>query len=113
MRRTATEDADVLCQTIRAGDKIALWYSSANRDESVFPDGDAIKVERENARRHLAFGCGIHRCVGARVAELQLTVLIAEMQKFRLRVNVIEKPEIVPACFTHGYKKMMVELERY
>jgi cytochrome P450 len=113
MRRTATEDAEVFGQTIRAGDKIALWYSSTNRDESVFPDGDAIKVERENARRHLAFGYGIHRCVGARVAELQLTVLIAEMQRRRLRVNVIGKPEIVPACFTHGYKKMMVELERY
>jgi cytochrome P450 len=67
MRRTATEDAEVLGQTIRAGDKIALWYSSANSDESLFPDGDAIRVERENARRHLAFGYGIHRCFGARV----------------------------------------------
>jgi cytochrome P450 len=98
---------------IKKRDKIALWYASANRDEEIFPEGEKIKVERENARRHLSFGYGIHRCVGARVAELQLTALISEMQKRRLRANVVEAPEIVPACFVHGYRKMMVELERY
>lgn len=113
MRRTAMEDAEVEGQLIRKGDKIALWYASANRDESVFPDGDRIIVDRANARRHLAFGYGIHRCVGARVAELQLTALISEMQKRRLRVNVLEEPVRVPASFVHGYKKLMVELERY
>jgi cytochrome P450 len=113
MRRTAMEDAEVEGQMIRKGDRVALWYASANRDESVFPDGDKIIVDRENARRHLAFGYGIHRCVGARVAELQLTTLISEMQKRRLRVNVVEEPVRVPASFVHGYKKMMVELERY
>ena len=94
-------------------DKLALWYASANRDESVFPDGDRIIVDRENARRHLAFGYGIHRCVGARVAELQLTTLISEMQKRRLRVNVLDEPERVNASFVHGYRHMRVELERY
>lgn len=113
MRRTATEDTEIFGQTIKKHDRLALWYASANRDESVFPDGDHIRVERENGRRHLAFGYGIHRCVGARVAELQLTALIGELQKRRLRINVLEAPEIVPACFVHGYKKMMVELERY
>ncbi len=113
MRRTATEDTELFGQQIKKHDKIALWYSSANRDETIFPDGEHIRVERENARRHLSFGYGIHRCVGARVAELQLIALIAEMQKRRLRVNVVEAPEIVPACFVHGYKKMIVELERY
>ncbi len=113
MRRTATEDAEVEGQLIRKGDNVVLWYASANRDENVFPDGDRIIVDRANARRHLAFGYGIHRCVGARVAELQLTALISEMQKRRLRVNVLEEPTRVPASFVHGYKKMMVELERY
>jgi cytochrome P450 len=113
MRRTATEDTDLFGHQIKKRDKIALWYASANRDEEVFPDGDKVIVERENARRHLAFGYGIHRCVGARVAELQLTALIGEMQKRRLRVNVLEEPQRVPACFAHGYRKMMVELERY
>ena len=113
MRRTATEDAEVEGQLIRKGDNVVLWYASANRDESVFPDSDRIIVDRANARRHLAFGYGIHRCVGARVAELQLTTLISEMQKRRLRVNVLGEPERVPASFVHGYKKMVVELEHY
>lgn len=113
MRRTATEDTDLFGHQIKERDKIVLWYASANRDESVFPDGDKIIVDRENARRHLAFGYGIHRCVGARVAELQLTSLISEMQRRRLRVNVLAEPTRVPASFVHGYKSMMVELERY
>ncbi|HSM53808.1 MAG TPA: cytochrome P450, partial [Erythrobacter sp.] len=65
------------------------------------------------ARRHLSFGYGIHRCVGARVAELQLTTLLEEMARRRLRVNVLGEPERVPACFVHGYKSMQVELSRY
>lgn len=113
MRRTAVEDAEVEGKLIRKGDKIALWYLSANRDESVFEDGEAIRVDRENARRHLSFGYGIHRCVGARVAELQLTVLMHEMARRRLRVNVVGKPEFVPACFVHGYRRLPVELSRY
>ena len=113
MRRTATEDTELFGHAIKKRDKIALWYASANRDEEVFPDGDRIIVDRDNARRHLAFGYGIHRCVGARVAELQLTTLISEMQKRRLRVNVLAEPERVHASFVHGYRHMQVELERY
>ena len=113
MRRTATEDHEVDGHMIRAGDRIALWYISANRDESVFPDGDRIIVDRENARRHLSFGYGIHRCVGARVAELQLTTLLEEMAKRRLRVNPVADPVRVPACFVNGYRSLQVQLERY
>ena len=113
MRRTATQDTEVDGVKIREGDKLALWYLSANRDESVFPEADKIKVERENARRHLAFGHGIHRCVGARLAELQIGILMEEMAKRRLRVNVLAEPERVAACFVHGYKQMAVELSRY
>jgi cytochrome P450 len=113
MRRTATEDAELFGQHIRKGDKLALWYASANRDESIFPDGDKIIVDRANARRHLAFGYGIHRCVGARIAELQLTTLISEMQRLRLRVHVEQEPTRVHASFVHGYRSMPVTLERY
>ena len=113
MRRTALEDYELDGHLIRKRDKVALWYLSANRDETIFDDPDRIIVDRENARRHLAFGYGIHRCVGARAAEMQLAALIAEMSKRRLRVNVVEEPDRVPACFVHGYRKMMVELERY
>ncbi|HWK36319.1 cytochrome P450 [Sphingomonas sp.] len=114
MRRTATQDAEVDGHLIREGDKVALWYLSANRDESVFgDDADRVVVDRPNARRHLAFGHGIHRCVGARLAELQISILMEEMAKRRLRVNVIEEPTRVSACFVHGYRKMPVELSRY
>jgi cytochrome P450 len=113
MRRTATQDSELEGQKIRAGDKLALWYLSANRDESVFPDANRIIVDRENARRHLAFGHGIHRCVGARLAELQIGILMEEMARRRLRVNVLREPERVAACFVHGYRTMPAELSRY
>jgi cytochrome P450 len=113
MRRTLTEDTELEGQKMAKGDKVVLWYLSANRDESVFADPETIIVDRDNARRNLSFGYGIHRCVGARVAEMQLTALIGEMQKRRLRVHVTERPVFVPNAFVHGYRKMMVELERY
>jgi cytochrome P450 len=113
MRRTAVQDAELNGQQIRKGDKLALWYLSANRDEKVFANADQVDLERENARRHLSFGYGIHRCVGARVAELQLMTLLDEMAKRRIRVNVQEEPQRVSGCFVHGYKKMMVELSKY
>jgi cytochrome P450 len=113
MRRTVAEDVEFEGAQMKKGDKVVLWYISANRDESVFPDADRVIVDRPNARRHLSFGYGIHRCVGARVAELQLTTLLEEMAKRRLRANVIAEPERVATCFVHGYKEVMVELSHY
>ena len=114
MRRTATRDTELMGQTIREGDKLAMWYVSANRDRSVFgDDADRIVVDRPNARRHLAFGHGIHRCVGARLAEMQIAILLEEMAKRRLRVNVTGEPTRVAACFVHGYRKLPVVVERY
>ncbi len=113
MRRTVMEDTEVDGVKMKKDDKVILWYISANRDESVFEDADVLRVDRENARRHLSFGYGIHRCVGARVAEMQLVTLLEEMAKRRLRVNVLQEPERVRACFVHGYSKMMVELSHY
>ena len=114
MARTALRDTELAGQNIAAGDKVVMWYISANRDESVFGDNaDDYQVDRPNARRHLAFGHGIHRCVGARLAELQVSILLEEMAKRRMRVNVTGAPERVPACFVHGYKQLPVEIERY
>ncbi|WP_164118518.1 cytochrome P450 [Sphingorhabdus sp. Alg239-R122] len=113
MRRTALQDAELFGADIKKGDKLALWYISGNRDESVFENPDKLIVDRENARRHLAFGYGIHRCVGARLAELQISVLLEEMAKRRIRANVLSEPERVSACFVHGYKSMDVELTTY
>ena len=114
MRRTATRDTELMGQSIKEGDKLALWYISANRDESVFGnDADRIVVDRPNARRHLAFGHGIHRCVGARLAEMQIAILLEEMAKRRMRVNVLGEPTRVAACFVHGYRAMQVEISKY
>ena len=113
MARTATADTELMGQRIAAGDKVVMWYISANRDADVFDDADAYRVERANARRHLAFGHGIHRCVGARLAELQVAILLEEMQRRRLRVHGAGTPERVAACFVHGYRSLPVEVERY
>ncbi len=114
MRRTATADCELGGQAIKAGDKLALWYISANRDEAVFgDDADVLRVDRPNARRHLAFGHGIHRCVGARLAEMQITILLEEMARRRMRVNVLREPTRVAACFVHGYRSLPVEISRY
>lgn len=113
MRRTVVEDTEIEGVLMKKDDVVVLWYLSANRDESVFKDADRIIVDRQNARRHLSFGYGIHRCVGARVADLQLVTLLEEMAKRRMRVNVLAEPTRVPASFVHGYTKLMVELSRY
>jgi cytochrome P450 len=113
MRRTCTEDTEVFGQQIKAGEKVVLWYISANRDEEVFENPDQLDIERENARRHLAFGYGIHRCVGARLAELQLRVLLEEMHKRRMRVHVAGDVERVRANFVHGFRKLEVEITEF
>jgi cytochrome P450 len=113
MRRTARSDYDLFGQTIRAGDKVIMWYLSANRDETVFTNPDKLIVTRENARRHLSFGHGIHRCVGARLAELQLRVLLEEMRERRMRVHVTGGVERVRANFVHGFRRLETTVERY
>lgn len=113
MRRTALQDTELFGQPIKKGDKLCLWYLSANRDETVFEDADKLLVRRENARRHLAFGYGIHRCVGARLAELQLRILLEEMHARRMRVNVTGAVERVRANFVHGFRKLEVTCEKF
>jgi len=113
MRRTATDDAEVFGQTIKKGDKVVLWYLAANRDEAVFENPHKLDITRENTRRHIAFGYGIHRCVGARLAELQLRVLLEEMHKRRMRVHVAGDVERVKANFVHGFRKLEVEITQF
>ena len=113
MRRTATEDHELFGEQIKAGDKLILWYLSANRDSEVFPNPDKLDITRENARRHLSFGYGIHRCVGARLAELQLKILLEEMHARRMRVHVAGDVERVQANFVHGFRKLEVEITTF
>ncbi len=112
MRRTATRDVEVGGQLIREGEKIVMWYISGNRDESVFPDAERFDVTRENARRHVAFGHGIHRCVGARLAEVQIAAVIDELVARRLRVVPTAPPTRLASPFLHGFSTMPVRLEQ-
>ena len=112
MRRTATRDVEVGGQLIREGEKIVMWYISGNRDESVFPNAERFDVTRENARRHIAFGHGIHRCVGARLAEVQIAAVIDELVSRRLRVVPVGAPERLASPFLHGFNTMPVRLEQ-
>ena len=113
MRRTASEDTELFGEQIKKGDKLILWYLSANRDEELFDNPDKLDIARENARRHLSFGYGIHRCVGARLAEMQLRILLEEMHKRRMRVHVAGDVERVRANFVHGFRKLEVEITEF
>ncbi len=113
MRRTCVEDTEFAGHRIAKGDKVVMWYISGNRDESVFPDAERLDIARSNARRHLAFGFGVHRCVGARLAELQIQILFEEMLKRRMTVRVVGAPEYVAQSFVHGYRKLPVRVERH
>jgi cytochrome P450 len=111
MRRTALEETELGGQVIKAGEKIVMWYISANRDESVFPDAERFDVGRGNARRHLGFGHGIHRCVGAKLAEAQIATLIEEIANRNIRIVPQGAPTRLASPFLHGFTQMPVKIE--
>jgi cytochrome P450 len=110
MRRTATRDTELSGQAIKAGEKIVLWYISGNRDEAVFPDAETFDVGRDNARRHVGFGHGIHRCVGARLAEIQLATLIGEIVERGWSITPQGTPTRLGSPFLHGFTAMPVKI---
>ena len=110
MRRTATRDVQLGGKTIRAGDKLAMWYVSGNRDEDEIPDPDRFWIDRPNARYHLSFGFGVHRCMGNRLAEMQLRVLWEEIMKRFHRIEITGPIERVQSSFVKGYSAMPVRL---
>jgi cytochrome P450 len=110
MRRTANEDTELGGKHIRAGDRIAMWYLSGNRDETVFDDADRLIIDRPNARSHVAFGYGLHRCMGNRLAEMQLRVLWEEILERFEHVEVTGPPERTRSNFVRGYTRLPVRL---
>ncbi len=110
MRRTATRDVELGGKTIREGDKVIMWYISGNRDEQVFPDPDRLIVDRPNARQHVAFGFGIHRCMGNRLAEMQLRVLWEEIVKRFEWVELAGDVVRLPNNFIRGIAEVPVRL---
>ncbi|MFM2300442.1 MAG: hypothetical protein RLZZ84_178 [Pseudomonadota bacterium] len=112
MRRTALEDTELGGQVIRKGEKVVMWYISANRDEAVFPDAERFDVGRENARRHLGFGHGIHRCVGAKLAENQIAALLTEIVNRKIRIVPQGPAARLASPFLHGFTALPVKIEQ-
>lgn len=109
-RRTATADTEIAGQKIAAGEKVVMWYSAANRDESVFPDPDRFDIERPEARKHLTFGHGEHMCVGNMVARLQLRIAIAAFISRFDTLEIVEPPEYLRTNQAVSIKRVMVRV---
>lgn len=110
MRRVATQDVELHGQTIKKGDRVLMWYASGNRDERKFENPDQLIIDRKDARNHMSFGYGIHRCMGNRLAELQLRILWEELLQRFDNIEVVGEPERVQSNFVRGYSKLMVKL---
>ncbi len=110
MRRTATADTEVGGKPIRKGDKVAMWYISGNRDEEVVERPNEFIIDRTKPRQHLSFGYGIHRCVGARLAEVQLTILWEEILKRGMQIEVMDRPKRIYSNFIHGIASLPVRI---
>jgi cytochrome P450 len=108
MRRTAKEDTEFGGKTIRKGDLVVMWYVSGNRDDTVIERPDDYIIDRERPRQHLSFGFGIHRCVGNRLAELQLKIIWEEILKRFPDVQVLEEPRRTFSTFVRGYENLQV-----
>jgi cytochrome P450 len=112
MRRTALADTVLGGKQIRKGDKVVMWYLSGNRDEEAIEDADRFIIDRSRPRQHMSFGYGIHRCVGNRLAELQLKILWEEILKRFPRIEVVGEPVRTKSNFVHGFKSMTVVIPR-
>jgi cytochrome P450 len=110
MRRTALQDTEIAGQAIRKGDKVIMWYVSGNRDETAIENPEAFIIDRERPRQHLSFGFGIHRCVGNRLAELQLKIVWEEILKRFRHIEVVGEPKRVRSSFVKGYETLPVRI---
>ncbi|MCB4821030.1 cytochrome P450 [Roseicella aerolata] len=110
MRRTASRDFEFGGKRIRAGDKVCMWYVSGNRDPEAIEEPDRFIIDRPRARQHLSFGFGVHRCVGNRLAELQLRILWEELLARFDRIEVLGEPRRIYSNFIHGIRSLPVRI---
>jgi cytochrome P450 len=110
MRRTALEDMEFRGKQIKKGDKVVMWYVSGNRDEEVIDRPYEFIIDRARPRTHISFGFGIHRCVGLRLAELQLKIIWEEILKRFDNIEVVEEPKRVYSSFVKGYETLPVRI---
>ena len=110
MRRTALADHEVGGKLIKKGDKVVMWYCSGNRDDTAIEDPESFIIDRKRPRQHLSFGFGIHRCVGNRLAEMQLKIVWEEILKRFSRIEVVGPEKRVFSSFVHGIEDLPVIL---
>jgi cytochrome P450 len=110
MARTAVEDVEIGGKLIKKWDKVVMWYLSANRDDSEIENANEFIIDRANPRKHVSFGFGIHRCVGNRLAEMQLNVLWEEILKRFDRIEVVGDPVYLRSSFIHGIRELPVKI---
>jgi cytochrome P450 len=110
MRRTALEDAEIAGKLIKKGDKVVIWYISGNRDEDAIADPNRLIADRPRPREHVAFGFGIHRCLGNRLAELQLRILWEEILEHDIEIEVLDKPVYAYSNFLRSIRSLPVRL---
>jgi cytochrome P450 len=110
MRRTAKVDTELRGQQIKAGDKVVMWYTSGNRDPEAIDRPDEFVIDRPNARHHLSFGFGIHRCMGNRLAEMQLRIVWEEITQRFHTVELVGAPVRVRSNFIRGYSDLPVRV---
>ncbi|MGZ6019935.1 MAG: cytochrome P450, partial [Phenylobacterium sp.] len=108
MRRHALADIELGGKTIRKGDSVIMWYVSGNRDASAIEAPDQFHIDRARPRQHLSFGFGIHRCVGNRLAELQLKIIWEEILRRFPKIEVVGPPRRVNSSFVKGYETLPV-----
>jgi cytochrome P450 len=110
MRRTALADAELGGKRIKEGDKVVMWYVSGNRDAEAIDDPDNFIIDRPRPRQHLSFGFGIHRCVGNRLAELQLRILWEEILPRFPKIEVMGPARRAYSNFIHGIRSLPVRI---
>jgi cytochrome P450 len=110
MRRTSNVDFELRGKQIRKGDQLLMWYVSGNRDTDVIERADEFLIDRAQARHHLSFGFGIHRCMGNRLAEMQLRIVWEEIMKRFKHVEVVGEPVRLRSSFVRGITDLPVQV---
>ena len=110
MRRTALEDAEVNGQLIAKDEKLVLWYGAANRDPDIFPHPDVFDMHRDNVEKHLAFGHGVHKCLGSRIAKMQLRLAFERIFERFPNIYWTGKQTIAPNALVHAISSLQVNL---
>jgi cytochrome P450 len=111
MRRTAVVDSELRGKRINRGDKVVMWYVSGNRDDEFIDTPDQFIIDRQRPQQHMAFGFGIHRCLGNRLADLQLRIVWEEILKRWQYIEVVAPPHRVCSSFVKGFETLPVRID--